>query len=158
MIMRHAKSSWKVEGLCDHQRPLNKRGRRDAPRIGGALQRAGWLPDTVLSSDSERTRQTCDLISSVLNPPPVACFRSALYLAGVGCFRQSLSRLSTDVGSVLLLAHNPGCEAAIRWFAGVIEPMKTANVALMRTNAATWADAVEHPGQFALERVIRPRA
>jgi len=58
IIMRHAKSSWTSGAATDHQRPLNKRGRRDAPRIGARLQHLGWLPDLVIASDSERTRET----------------------------------------------------------------------------------------------------
>ena len=50
IVMRHAKSSWKNPKLRDHQRPLNKRGRRDAPRVARALRKAGWVPDAVLSS------------------------------------------------------------------------------------------------------------
>ena len=58
IIMRHAKSSWTSGALSDHERPLNARGIRDAPRVGAALVKRGWLPQLVLSSDSERTRET----------------------------------------------------------------------------------------------------
>ncbi len=58
IVMRHAKSSWKHAGLTDHQRPLNKRGRKDAPRVARALIERGWTPRRVLSSDAARTRET----------------------------------------------------------------------------------------------------
>jgi phosphohistidine phosphatase len=58
IIMRHAKSSWTSGASTDHQRPLNKRGRHAAPRIGARLRDIGWIPDMVIASDSERTRET----------------------------------------------------------------------------------------------------
>ena len=58
IVMRHAKSSWKTDAPTDHARPLNKRGKRDAPRIARELELRGWVPQLVLSSDSKRTRQT----------------------------------------------------------------------------------------------------
>jgi hypothetical protein len=58
MIMRHAKSAWSSDVASDHERPLNKRGRRDAPRVGKRLAKLGWVPEFVVSSDSRRTRET----------------------------------------------------------------------------------------------------
>ena len=56
LVMRHAKSSWST-GVTDHERPLNARGRADAPRMAAALRELGWIPDHVLCSDAERTRR-----------------------------------------------------------------------------------------------------
>ena len=58
IIMRHAKSSWTSGAASDHQRPLNKRGRRAAPLVAARLRDLGWIPDLVIASDSERTRET----------------------------------------------------------------------------------------------------
>ena len=57
ILTRHAKSSWDDPFLNDHDRPLNKRGRKSAPVIAGWLRENGWLPDEVLSSTSARTRR-----------------------------------------------------------------------------------------------------
>ena len=54
ILMRHAKSDWGT-GDDDHDRPLNARGRGDAPRVGEALRELGWVPDLVVLSDSART-------------------------------------------------------------------------------------------------------
>jgi phosphohistidine phosphatase len=54
LILRHAKSSWKENGLADHDRSLNKRGRRDAPRIGELLRERGLVPDMILSSSATK--------------------------------------------------------------------------------------------------------
>ena len=60
ILMRHAKSDWGHAGLADHDRPLNARGTRDAPRMGAWLRGKGHLPDEVLCSTATRTRQTLE--------------------------------------------------------------------------------------------------
>ena len=51
ILMRHAKSDWSDSSLSDHDRPLNSRGQRDAPRMANWLAESDWIPDVVLSSD-----------------------------------------------------------------------------------------------------------
>ena len=58
LLLRHAKSSWKEAELADHERPLNKRGRADAPRMGRLLMEQDLVPDLILSSTAKRARQT----------------------------------------------------------------------------------------------------
>ncbi|MEE3242683.1 MAG: histidine phosphatase family protein, partial [Candidatus Thermoplasmatota archaeon] len=58
ILMRHAKSSWKYPDLSDHERPLNKRGRKAAVKVAKELIRLEWIPDKLYSSDSERTKET----------------------------------------------------------------------------------------------------
>ena len=54
LIMRHAKSSWKVQDLPDHDRPLNKRGKNDAPLMGKLLKDEDLIPDLIMSSTAVR--------------------------------------------------------------------------------------------------------
>ena len=63
LILRHAKSSWKDPDLDDHDRPLNKRGRRDAPRMGRLLRKEDLLPDLILSSTAVRARMTAEMVA-----------------------------------------------------------------------------------------------
>jgi phosphohistidine phosphatase len=56
--MRHAKSSWKNNSLSDHDRPLNSRGSKDAPKIFQKLINENWIPDLILLSSSKRTQET----------------------------------------------------------------------------------------------------
>ena len=58
ILMRHAKSSWKYPELTDHERPLNKRGRKASVKIAKELIRLDWIPDKLYSSDSARTKET----------------------------------------------------------------------------------------------------
>ena len=84
ILMRHAKSSWAIDGQEDHQRPLNKRGRRDAPRVAAALAARDWLPDFVVSSDAERTRQTWAEMNSAFSLDCGVRWTRDLYLAALG--------------------------------------------------------------------------
>jgi len=65
LILRHAKSSWKHPELNDHERPLNKRGKNDAPRMGKLLQKEKLIPDAILSSTAMRASATAE---SVVKP------------------------------------------------------------------------------------------
>ena len=62
LILRHAKSSWRDTSLDDHDRPLNERGRRDAPRRGQLLLEESLLPDLILCSTAARARRTAEIV------------------------------------------------------------------------------------------------
>ena len=66
-ILRHAKSSWDNSALTDFERPLNERGRRDAPRMGRLMRERALRPDVILCSPAERTRQTAALARLALD-------------------------------------------------------------------------------------------
>ena len=157
ILMRHAKSSWKSDAPTDHERPLNKRGRRDAPRVGAELARLGWVPDVVLSSDSSRTVETFARMKASLGFEGEAEFLHDLYHAGVAEVRAAVARLPEGVGSALALGHNPGWEDALAWLSGSDEEMPTGCAALLETRAATWAAALERRA-WTLASIIRPRA
>lgn len=103
ILMRHAKSSWDDPGLDDHERPLNKRGRRSAAALGRWLTRRDYLPDEVLSSDAARTRETWHLTGLTAR---AVRFLPALYSAGPD---EILETLRGATGrTVMVLGHNPG--------------------------------------------------
>src|SRR5260370_7413333 len=79
MLLRHAKSDW--PDVPDRERPLAKRGRRDAPVIGRWLRDHGYLPDVVVCSVARRTRQTWDLVAPELGGSPSVTFEPRAYAA-----------------------------------------------------------------------------
>ncbi|WP_170764995.1 SixA phosphatase family protein [Ruegeria lacuscaerulensis] len=103
ILTRHAKSSWGSPALSDHDRPLNKRGRKSAPAIATWLRGNGWLPDEVLSSSSARTRETWDRMG--LQADKVS-FHRTLYHASAEGMLTELSEATEQ--TVLMLGHNPG--------------------------------------------------
>ena len=156
IIMRHAKSSWSSGVASDHARPLNKRGRRDAPWIAEKLCRADWKPKLVLSSDSQRTRETYALMNEFFGDETEVKFLSSLYHAGVSELREAFHGVSEEIDCVLALGHNPGWEEAVACLTGQSITMTTANAALLETDCPSWSEAVANNG-WSLREVIRPR-
>lgn len=155
IILRHAKSSWTSGAPTDHARPLNSRGRRDAPRVGARLRDMGWIPDQVIASDSERTRETWQRMAEAFPQPIEPRFTHDFYHGGISAIRKHCSTLGDAVSTVLVLGHNPGWEGAVERLSGQWARMTTANAALLESTADCWETAMEHP--WKLVGVIRPK-
>lgn len=109
ILMRHAKSSWADPGQRDLDRPLNKRGRKSAVLIGTWMKANGFLPDVALVSSARRTQETWAGIVSVTRAAPTT-YLPELYHAGPEAMLAVL-RAAPDVGTVLMLGHQPGVSA-----------------------------------------------
>lgn len=161
IVMRHAKSDWGSPELSDHERPLNERGRRDAPRIAHRLIELGWTPDYVASSDAVRTRETWELMEPLFTGQSSKSidveFRNSMYLAGRNELSHVLSGLADRCPCALALGHNPGWEEAASWFAGQPLHMTTANAVLLSITATDWATAVAQRGEWQLVDHLRPK-
>jgi len=83
LILRHAKSSWKHSELSDHDRPLNKRGEREAPRVGQLLRDEGLLPEVILSSTARRARDTAQIAAEKCGYESEIRFIPDLYMGGI---------------------------------------------------------------------------
>ena len=106
MLLRHAKSAW--PGVPDRDRPLAKRGRRDAPKIGRWLRDRGYLPDAVVCSAARRTRQTWKLVARELGGSPSVRFEPRAYDASALTLLYLARELPSQCRAALLIAHNPG--------------------------------------------------
>lgn len=153
--MRHAKSSWDSGAPTDHQRPLNGRGRRDAPRVARELEQLGWVPDFVSSSDSQRTRETWAGMAPSLGEDIEVRFSHGLYHAGLGDLQGEAASWPESATTILTLGHNPGWQQALGTLSGQWHEMTTANAALLVGQGSTWADALEK--DWDLEALLRPR-
>ena len=145
IVMRHAKSSWKDPHLEDHDRPLNKRGLRDAPRISEELYSRGWIPDLILVSSSRRTMQTLEMMKNRFGDLPSEV-RPGIYHASVYDLIRELED-TTQKGTTMILGHNPGSEILINRLSGNWIRLPTASAALLVENESNWD----------LEDVIRPK-
>lgn len=155
IVVRHAKSAWDTDAPTDHERPLNKRGRRDAPRVAEHLATLGWIPDVVLSSDSERTRETWARMKGAFAPVDVT-FTDELYLAGPDAVYDLLEKVGAAVSTVMVLGHNPGWEDLVEELSGTSTRMTTANAALLVGAGRTWTDALK-TRPWKIEAVVRPK-
>lgn len=156
LLMRHAKSSWANEGQPDHQRPLNARGQRDAPRMGRWIQQSGYLPQVLLSSDSTRTRETAALLLPELSPAPRFEFLETLYHADVSILVRVAQETDSEVNSLMLLAHNPGMEELISSLRGRHEALPTSGLAIFELEILGW-DTFHAAAPAKLVAEIKPR-
>jgi phosphohistidine phosphatase len=106
ILLRHAKSDW--PDVPDAERPLAKRGRRDAPRIGRWLHEHGYQPDVAVVSTAARTRQTWDLVAPELGGAPAVHFEPRAYEASALTLLYLAQELPARYRTALLIAHNPG--------------------------------------------------
>ena len=157
IVMRHAKSSWSDPAATDHERPLNKRGRQDAPKVAARLVQMEWQPQWVLSSDSQRTRETMARMQSTLSRDLPVHFRRALYHSGVAAVREEVVTVPDDVQTLMVLGHNPGWEEVVYVLCGEDVVLKTANAALLEGQGSSWPEALRGHGTWRLRQVLRSR-
>jgi phosphohistidine phosphatase len=106
ILLRHAKSDW--PDVPDRDRPLAKRGRRDAPVVGRWLRDHGYRPDTVICSAARRTRQTWELVAAELGGSPSVTFEPRAYAARAMSLLYLVRALPATSRAALLIGHNPG--------------------------------------------------
>ena len=155
LILRHAKSSRK-KPVDDHDRPLNKRGKSDAPRMGKVLGEAGLQPDLIISSTAKRARRTAGKVAQHSGYPGVIELSSDLYLAGPEGYRRVLRGVSDDHESVLVVGHNPGLEMLFEALTGQDEMLQTAALAHVRVEIERWEEFDEN-ARGKLIALWRPR-
>lgn len=157
IVMRHAKSDWNSNADSDHARPLNGRGRRDAPRIAERLVEKGWVPQLVLSSDAQRTRETWQRMTSNFDSELAVQFLSGFYHAGLDAVRVQLMQLEASISTVMVIGHNPGWETMVDRLSGEDVRMTTANAALLTVEASDWSEAAVMDGCWQLHEILRPK-
>ena len=107
-LFRHAKSSWSFDDLSDQERPLNDRGRDDAPRMGQALAKRGIRLDALVSSSAVRALSTAVLVARELSfPHDKISVDPAIYRADAAALIAIVQALPETAGSALLVGHNP---------------------------------------------------
>ena len=108
-LVRHAKSSWADPNLKDHDRPLNGRGRNDAPRMAARLKKSGVKVDGVLTSTAKRARQTAQAFVEAYGLGKDSVLKEAkLYHAGPKTIERCIQKLPDEWHTVLVFGHNPG--------------------------------------------------
>lgn len=149
-LIRHAKSSWKDESLADHDRPLSKRGQRDAPRMGERLRARGARPSLIVSSPAVRAKQTAQIIADCLGyPREFLQYASALYLASPGTLLAAAAAQNDQHTDVFLVAHNPGLLELTRQLlpGWSYDNLPTAGVVAVDFDTDHWAEIVTTPAR-----------
>ncbi|NCA69540.1 MAG: histidine phosphatase family protein [Sphingobacteriia bacterium] len=119
LILRHAKSDWDSGAASDFDRPLAKRGKSDAPKVGAWLYREGLVPDHVVSSPAKRARQTATKVCKCLDIKKTQIiWEPSIYEGTVTQLLETLARCPPEAVTVLLIGHNPGLEQLILHLVG----------------------------------------
>ena len=138
LLLRHAKSSWQDPALDDHQRPLNKRGQRDAPRMGNLIVSQQLVPDLIVSSSALRARQTAAAVALCCGDPDLVQETDQLYLAPPSDYLSLLADLDDAHQRVLLVGHNPGISQLVEQLCGQASGMPTAALAALTVDIDCW--------------------
>lgn len=149
-ILRHAKSSWEFEELSDHDRPLNKRGRSDAPIMGRELASRGVLPELIVSSPAVRAITTATLVGRELgyNPDDVV-IDERIYGADKETLLEVVQETPVELNSMLLVGHNE----ALTDFANMLSPemvgsIPTTGLVALQFDCESWYEISRDNAEF----------
>jgi phosphohistidine phosphatase len=108
LLMRHAKSSWDEHDLKDFERPLSKRGRMDAPKMGAFLKRSGYQPDRIVSSPARRAKETTKLVAEAAGIEGKKIkWNDDFYFSSVNSYLETIQQTESFVEILMLVGHNP---------------------------------------------------
>ncbi len=155
-LMRHAKSSWKVPGLIDFDRPLNKRGKTAAPAMGRLLQSQNQVPNRIISSSACRARETAALLAESCAYPQAIELRDELYLPTPHNFCEVIADVDDEIERLLIISHNPGSEDFLYKLTGELITMATADIAHLAFDMESWED-IESQTRIPLLNFWKPR-
>ena len=159
LIMRHAKSSWKDSELPDHERPLKKKGQKDAEHMGKLLKSKDLTPDLILTSSAARARETAEIVAEVSKAGKKhVVVLDALYMAEPQTILDAIREHGGDHKAIMVVGHNPGLEAFLQIVNGAVESLPTAAVAYMSTSVDKWKHLGEKKDdEVKLKKLWRPK-
>ena len=139
-IVRHAKSSWDNPGLSDRDRPLNKRGERNAPEMGARIREHGIRPSLIVSSPATRALSTARIIATEIAYPIEFLQReSSLYLASVDEILDVIAAQDEGFNNLMLVGHNPGLTQFANFLSpGLTNNLPTAGVVAVEIDRDDW--------------------
>ena len=142
-MIRHAKSSWANPLQSDFERPLNERGKKEAPEMGETLKKLGITPDLIISSSAKRTRQTAKKIAnSLAYDPEKIRWEEKLYHCIPSVFEEMILEIGNNVKTLFIIAHNPGITEFVNMLADNfrIDNMPTCGVVGSRFETDDWSN------------------
>jgi phosphohistidine phosphatase len=139
-LVRHAKSSWDEPGLSDKERPLNKRGERDAPLMGQRIVAAGIRPSLIISSPAVRAWTTARIIAREISYPVEFLQREDdLYMASLDKLLDVLVAQDADFNNLMMVGHNPGLTTLANYLVpGVTDNLPTSGVVSVTFEQDDW--------------------
>jgi phosphohistidine phosphatase len=150
ILIRHAKSSWDDPSLSDSDRPLNDRGKKDAPEMAKRLSHKEIEIDAFVSSPAKRARQTCKYFTKEFDiKKKKVLLDPALYEATEGNFYDVVKGFKDKWDSVAIVSHNPGISSFANSLTKTkVDDMPTCAVFAIRIEAKKWKDFREAKKEF----------
>jgi phosphohistidine phosphatase len=160
LLLRHAKSDRDNPALADYERPLAKRGFKDAPRMGAVLASFEMRPDRILASPARRAKETAELVAEACGYKKEIEWHEAFYGGNAEDLIAALQRLPHSVEKVLLVGHNPTMEETVSALISGDEQepiiaMPTAALACLQIDIRDWVEL--EPGEGLLQWFLTPR-
>jgi phosphohistidine phosphatase len=140
LILRHAKSSWDDASLDDRERPLNARGRRDAPRMGDLLRDEALVPDVIITSDAVRAHTTALAVAETAGYTRDIVVDPLLYHASPEDVLAVLKTVPAANGTVMIVGHNPGLEDLVEQLTGEPHALPTAALVQLALSIEGWRE------------------
>lgn len=143
LLMRHAKSSWKDSTIEDCDRPLNKRGEKDAPMMGELLFEKELTPQKIYCSTALRARLTAESVAKSSHFSGETIFMDSFYLGEPVDYLEGLRAIPDDVERVLIIGHNPGLEGLLQILSDKVESLPTAAIAHIVLPIKHWSEITD---------------
>jgi len=140
-LVRHAKSSWKYPNLDDFERPLSKRGRKNAPFMGRILKKLKAAPDLVISSPANRAATTARIIAGTIDYPLEKIqYDETIYGSSEDDLIQVIQQFDNAVNKALLVSHNPALTDLANSIGDTaVSNIPTCGVFCVNFNISSWA-------------------
>jgi phosphohistidine phosphatase len=150
ILVRHAKSSWDDLGLSDFDRPLNDRGKRDAPKMAEKLSKKKIDIDAFISSPAKRAARTAKLFAEEFKAKKTEIiFKTELYLASENVFYDVITKTDDELDTVAVFSHNPGITDFANDLTEIkIDNIPTCGVFAVKIDTKHWADIKEAKKEF----------
>lgn len=152
-LIRHAKSSWDEPDVADIDRPLNNRGKRDAPVMGERLKKEHKAkPDLILSSPAKRALRTAKIIAKEIDYPEGKIeIKDSLYGSGVPAMLNIIQYLDDSLNEVMLFGHNPDLTSLANYLSNQhVDNIPTCGIFCVDFEIRSWQDVKNGEGIFKL--------
>lgn len=139
-IIRHAKSSWDNDQLSDYDRPLNKRGLRDAPFMATLLRDQGIKPELILASPSMRTSQTTEFFAQIMGiDSDLIKYDPLIYESDTHTLLNIINQIENSKSVVFLVGHNPSLSNLASLLTGTAIILPTCGIASITFPVDSWS-------------------
>jgi len=150
LFIRHAKSSWDNPELTDQERPLNARGRRDAPFMASRLKKMDLEPHVIISSPAVRANTTAQIFAETIGYPKGEVITgTTIYEANINDIIKLLSELENSFESVFLFGHNPTMTNIANFFSEeFIQNVATCGMFMVHFDVQNWSEINRDNGRL----------